>query len=704
MLEDFYIDNHWLVQPSLNRISNGRKSVRIPAKYMQVLVSLAERPGEAVSREHLMETVWKDTIVVEESLTRAISELRKIFDDDPKRTQIIETIPKIGYRLIVPVQRNAKLLETKNVNLSLPNREASKEQTAQSTSSHKRIVRTPFLFAGVILLSALAFVIWNFSDRSGRITASPILRTTPLTSYQGFERQPALSPDGKKLAFVWTGGTGQVDGIYIKEIGSDLSTRLTGDATNANEPAWSPDGRALAYVGHSLEGCKIFKVPTSGGLSQAIVEVEKGAHPFEPAWSPDGNWLAYTVERLSQSSLYLLSLETLVNEPLETAKPEEAQDRKPVFSPDGKKIAFLRTVQGKTSIQVISLKGGEAVQLSMEQQTINDLDWMPDGRAVVFASNEGIWKLPVSGGKAELLAALGATVDRLAVAREARRMAYEQSSEESNIWQISLAQSEPRATQLIGSSRADAYPAISPDGKWIAFVSDRTGSPQIWKSDWTGSNAVALTNWNEVKMRKPCWSPDGRLIAFAANPEGQFDIFVVSSKGGEPQRLTTTLTNENTPTWSKDGRWIYFNVAENGCWRIDKISTSDHSIVPAVSQNSTQAQESSDGQWLYFTLSRRDTSEFWRQPREGGASEMILRVQGMIGDDWKLRDEGIYFSRLDARCRPSFGFFSFKTRQVSTLFSSAYLSFNFDVAPDGRTLIFDQFDRSESDIMMLENF
>jgi Tol biopolymer transport system component len=145
-------------------------------------------------------------------------------------------------------------------------------------------------------------------------------------------------------------------------------------------------------------------------------------------------------------------------------------------------------------------------------------------------------------------------------------------------------------------------------------------------------------------------------------------------------------------------------VDETGCWRIDKISAIDHSVVSVVSQNSTQAMESNDGQWLYFNLSRRDTSEFWRQPREGGAAEMVLRVQGSIGEDWKLRNEGIYFSRLDASCRPLFCLFNFKTRQVSKLFSSANLSFNFDVTPDGRTLIFDQFDRSESDIMMVENF
>jgi DNA-binding winged helix-turn-helix (wHTH) protein len=103
MPDDFLIGKDWLVQPRLNRISNVGKTVRLPSKYMHVLLCLAERPGEPISREELMATVWKNTVVVEESLTRAISELRKIFNDNTKHAQYIETIPQIGYRLIAPV-------------------------------------------------------------------------------------------------------------------------------------------------------------------------------------------------------------------------------------------------------------------------------------------------------------------------------------------------------------------------------------------------------------------------------------------------------------------------------------------------------------------------------------------------------------------------------------------------------------------------
>jgi DNA-binding winged helix-turn-helix (wHTH) protein len=95
-----------LVQPRLNRISGKGKVVQLQPKIMGVLCVLAERPGELVTREQLFETVWKDTHVTEHVLARSISELRRAFGDTPKAPQVIETIPKSGYRLIAPVSKN----------------------------------------------------------------------------------------------------------------------------------------------------------------------------------------------------------------------------------------------------------------------------------------------------------------------------------------------------------------------------------------------------------------------------------------------------------------------------------------------------------------------------------------------------------------------------------------------------------------------
>jgi hypothetical protein len=114
--------------------------------------------------------------------------------------------------------------------------------------------------------------------------------------------------------------------------------------------------------------------------------------------------------------------------------------------------------------------------------------------------------------------------------------------------------------------------------------------------------------------------------------------------------------------------------------------------------------ESPEGQWLYYSIIKNDTTEFWRRPVIGEESEFVHRVSGGICEDWKANERGIYFGYFDERCHLVFGFFDFASGRISPLFNTARSSFNFDVTADGRTLVFDQFDRSESDIMMVENF
>src|SRR5712692_7835796 len=106
----------WLVQPSLNVISQDGTTVHLEPKVMEVLVCLAQRAGEPVLREELIQAVWPRTFVTDDALKRCISELRRVFEDDAHEPHIIETIPKRGYRLLVPVEK----IEATNSNHATP--------------------------------------------------------------------------------------------------------------------------------------------------------------------------------------------------------------------------------------------------------------------------------------------------------------------------------------------------------------------------------------------------------------------------------------------------------------------------------------------------------------------------------------------------------------------------------------------------------
>ncbi|HEX5704366.1 MAG TPA: winged helix-turn-helix domain-containing protein [Pyrinomonadaceae bacterium] len=104
-LEDDVVIEGRIIRPQLNRIEDQGRVIQVQPKVMAVLMCLANQPGRVVTKEHLLQTVWADTHVTQHVLTRAISELRKIFHDDPESPYVIETIPKTGYRLIAELSK-----------------------------------------------------------------------------------------------------------------------------------------------------------------------------------------------------------------------------------------------------------------------------------------------------------------------------------------------------------------------------------------------------------------------------------------------------------------------------------------------------------------------------------------------------------------------------------------------------------------------
>src|SRR5262249_49082690 len=116
----------WVVQPSLNTISRNGTTVQLEPKVMAVLVCFAENPGEPVSKEKLLQTVWPDTFVGEGVLTRSIFELRRVFEDEAKEPRVIQTIAKRGYRLVAPVTRLNGTTPTTSPSLPGVSREESR--------------------------------------------------------------------------------------------------------------------------------------------------------------------------------------------------------------------------------------------------------------------------------------------------------------------------------------------------------------------------------------------------------------------------------------------------------------------------------------------------------------------------------------------------------------------------------------------------
>ena len=241
MKADFYL-GAWLVQPSLGRMSFDGRTVQVRPKVMDLLAYLAGSPGTVISKETLLNDVWGTEAISESALTRTISELRDALDDDAPQPRFLETIPKRGYRLIADVRPVVSPEESK---------------------SRRRRARALAIWVPVLLIGAsIALLMFRDATR-GTDSAAP--RVKPLTSLPGQEGQPSFSPDGKQVAFVWSGETDDNPDIYVKRIGEDTVVRLTTDPAPDQSPAWSPDGRAIAFVRRARTAVRTVRRACSGG-------------------------------------------------------------------------------------------------------------------------------------------------------------------------------------------------------------------------------------------------------------------------------------------------------------------------------------------------------------------------------------------------------------------------------------------------------
>ena len=452
--------------------------------------------------------------------------------------------------------------------------------------------------------------IWWLPE-SGNTETVPQPRAVPLTSYPGIELGPSFSLDGDRVAFSWDGEKQDNFDIYVKivgaanalGVGTGTPIRLTTDTARDFDPCWSPDGRFVAYL-RPVSGDRVgvFLVPALGGTERKLADVAFAEFGYYfPVrllnWSPNGMWLIVSSRDSVDDpfSLFLISADGASKRRLTQPSPEAMGDAAGSFSPDGRQLVFTRFVTPLVSdLYLLRLTddhvpAGEPERLTFENQTTTDAIFTANGREVIVPSGQlshGLWRIYVGDQTPLQRLTFGENGYSPALSRDGRRLTYVRWFNSTDIWKIELDESgnmmgDP--TPLIQSSMIDTEPAYSPGGKRIAFMSTRSGSPEIWIAGSDGSNPTQITSVGGAPTGMPRWSPSGDRIAFDSIGESEFDVHVIDSSGGVPRRLTGGPFTELTPSWSRDGRWIY------------------------------------------YTSNRATTRDVWKVPSDGGKEERVTR-------------------------------------------------------------------------------
>lgn len=687
----------WLVQPALNRITDSTQMITLGPRLMGVLIQLAKTPGEVVTREALLDAVWEDVVINEDALTRAISELRKILGDDPNQPAYIETIRHVGYVLVASVSFDE-----------------AKSHDAPSLPPPTSTRTQPLFYVGLLLVGGLAvlgLMLWLVLHPDP--APVQLLQATPFTSFPGRETDAAISPDGRQVAFAWSGPDGDNYDIYLKQDNTATPLRLTHSAGRDVHPSWSPDGSTLAFVrtevnehGQPTDEYGLYLVPSIGGPEQKLIDTQHWSRGLD--WSPYGASLVFADHQESggQYHLFLLSLDSREKTQL-TSPPSQYSDHTPLFSPDGKTIAFLRSqpMGLADEIFLVSATGGEPRPLTQEQLDIAGMDWTADGKHLIFAAERvglrSLWRVAVSDGAITWVPVSGELIAYPTIARSNNRLLYEQSWSEMNIWQ--LADSSQAMEPFISSTYRDSDAYFAPDGNRIAFVSTRSGHPELWICDRNGANLLQLTRFSGVYVGRPQWSPDGQRLAFYANPDGHTALFTIDAEGGQPRRLLDSEANDLLPTWSADGRWIYFSSDHSGDWQLWKTTPEGDQLLQITTEGGILPAASMDGAWLYYT--RPDVGGIWRIPVDGGTPERTLNASRIADHtNWTLTKDGLYFIESMPE-GPTLSFFDYTSQTTTPLTPlSSLAQQSLSVSPTTGAILFARIERVESNLVMIDNF
>jgi Tol biopolymer transport system component len=200
----------------------------------------------------------------------------------------------------------------------------------------------------------------------------------------------------------------------------------------------------------------------------------------------------------------------------------------------------------------------------------------------------------------------------------------------------------------------------------------------------------------------PRFSPDGKTIVFDSRRDGSADLYLISTQGGAPRRLTDHPDYEAEASWSRDGQWIYFNSNRTGRGEVWRMPAQGGEAVQVTRNGGADAAESPDGRWLYYAKGPEPGAEVWRVPLAGGEETRVL--EGLWAPyNYVVTSQGVYFTRGNRN--PDIAFLDLSTRKVTQVLKpNRPASLGLTISPDGRWLLYSQTDVLDADLIVVDDF
>jgi serine/threonine-protein kinase len=445
------------------------------------------------------------------------------------------------------------------------------------------------LAASALAGAAVVILVGLSTDMFG---PAPLVRfgaVTKVTFEDGLELAPALSPDGRDLAYVATtaarrptvatqrrlGPDERSARIMVRPVDGGRPVAVTDESFGEEDyPAWSPDGAFLSL--HAAGG--VYRVPARGGVPRAVVPAGDDTIAQAATWSPGGGEVAYVLDTGGTRRILVRDEDGREREVTQAVEPHSLR-----WSPDGRWIAYVEGNRdglrlgdafgnkAPSAVMVVSADGGSPVAVTARDFSNASPAWLPDGRLLFISSRGGardiyLTQLRTDGSPEGPPTRVTAGLEpyNMSLSADARRLAYSKVRRRQNIYAMSIPSTPASAyganAVTTGSQVVEGI-AVSPDGAWIAFDSDKSGNQDVYRRRLGGGETLQLTATPTDEFVRS-WSPDGTWIYGHGFREEQRDIFRVDFDGLSLEHLAPDSAQDRYPDIAPDGRRILFDAGQ----------------------------------------------------------------------------------------------------------------------------------------------
>jgi eukaryotic-like serine/threonine-protein kinase len=517
-------------------------------------------------------------------------------------------------------------------------RTARRKPEEQSLATAARPARWWVWIAGIAVAVAAigGAVASRWWARPHDAPVSPVVLQR-ITDFVGTEEHPAISPDGKTVAFVAPSDTGRRQ-IWVRLLAGGTPLQITHDEADHEHPRWTPDSSALIYRQLALkdeEPGALWEIAALGGTPRRITASQGDADI-----SHDGRRIATFQSQSGRTVLAILERNGSVIEtkPL----PALSEFSSPRWSPDDRSVAFVGAIEiaFNRAVYVIDLAGGDPFTVASAPR-IQGLAWLPDNSGIVYASSVGstavyppIFNLRTAGrrpGADERQLTFGdvSYVEPDIVAPG--KLFASRIRMQSDIWRFpvggSPADNVKQASRITNQTGQVQTPSPSPDDQEVVYLSDSGGHMNVWVTKVDGSSPRQITFEKDpaVSIGIPIWSPSGDRIVFVRSEAGVTSEWLINPDGGGLRELVRRGAGA---AWSPDGRWLYYFTASSenpAVTCIEKIPVAGGQSVRVRCEGANMAA-ATGGSTLFYVPSQSAPGEIQRADPENGPARLFIKV------------------------------------------------------------------------------